>query len=358
MIEKMTRVEFKVFIYPDNEEEKAFRKKIKEKFDAIPVQWCVEGKKVKTISKVGFKRRVWNSCILKDLQEQLKENPTKSEIAEEYREQYEMGRESIAIISFETKMDMIIDVKNNDIWLPEDTWRFDKRTVGHKRYRKRYQLERLDDFYYDVLSKISLAFVMAVLLTCPQLHVGHTEIWIKGKKYNSENYLTEIFPADTFGEYRRLVKTELSFEETFYWIRNHTSLFGNMKKTPVMFSTLTYIFNRNFHESLIYSTIGLESVYSPGKSGISSALQKRITTFFPSVEKEQIRNIYNLRSKFVHGEMMIGNYNMIDEIVENEIAIEKETLLAIILLLETVRILISQNAEKIDFKESISYSFR
>ena len=33
MIEKMTRVEFKVFIYPDNEEEKAFRKKIKEKFD-------------------------------------------------------------------------------------------------------------------------------------------------------------------------------------------------------------------------------------------------------------------------------------------------------------------------------------
>lgn len=56
--------------------------------------------------------------------------------------------------------------------------------------------------------------------------------------------------------------------------------------------------------------------------------------------------------------MMIGNYNMIDEIVENEIAIEKETLLAIILLLETVRILISQNAEKIDFKESISYSFR
>lgn len=170
--------------------------------------------------------------------------------------------------------------------------------------------------------------------------------------------MTEILPANTFGEYRRLVKTELSFEETFYWIRNHTSLFGNMKKTPVMFSTLTYIFNRNFHESLIYSTIGLESVYSPGKSGISSALQKRITTFFPSVEKEQIRNIYNLRSKFVHGEMMIGNYNMIDEIVENEIAIEKETLLAIILLLETVRILISQNAEKIDFKESISYSFR
>lgn len=103
MIEKMTRVEFKVFIYPDNEEEKAFRKKIKEKFDAIPVQWCVEGKKVKTISKVRFKRRFWNSWILKDLQEQLKENPTKSEIVEEYREQYERGRESIAIILFETK---------------------------------------------------------------------------------------------------------------------------------------------------------------------------------------------------------------------------------------------------------------
>lgn len=353
----MTSVEFKVFIYSDNQDDKAFRKMIREKFDSIQVEWRVERKNVKTASKVRFKRRFWNSWILKDLQEQLKENPTKSEIAEEYREQYEIGRESIAIISFETKMDMIIDVKNNDIWLPEDTWRFDKRTVGHKRYRKRYQLELLDDFYYEVLSKISLAFVMAVLLTCPQFHVGHTEIWIKGKKYNSENYLTEILPADTFGEYRRLVKTELSFEETFYWIRNHTSLLGNTRKTPVMFSTLTYIFNRNFHESLIYSTIGLESIYSPGKAGISSALQKRITTFFPSVEKEQIRNIYNLRSKFVHGEMIIGNYNMIDEIVENEIAIEKETLLAIVLLLETVRMLISQKAEKIDFKESVSYSF-
>lgn len=67
--------------------------------------------KVKTISKVGFKRRFWNSWILKELQKQLKENPTKSEIVEEYREQYERGRESIASISFETKMDMITDVK-------------------------------------------------------------------------------------------------------------------------------------------------------------------------------------------------------------------------------------------------------
>ena len=46
----MTSVEFKVFIYSDNQDDKVFRKMIREKFDSIPVQWCVEGKKVKTIS--------------------------------------------------------------------------------------------------------------------------------------------------------------------------------------------------------------------------------------------------------------------------------------------------------------------
>lgn len=40
----MTSVEFKVFIYSDNQDDKAFRKMIREKFDSIQVEWRVERK--------------------------------------------------------------------------------------------------------------------------------------------------------------------------------------------------------------------------------------------------------------------------------------------------------------------------
>ena len=42
----------------------------------------------------------------------------------------------------------------------------------------------------------------------------------------------------------------------------------------MVFSALSYVFNREMHEILIYSIIALENIYAPKDKGISYTLQK------------------------------------------------------------------------------------
>ena len=152
-------------------------------------------------------------------------------------------------------------------------------------------------------------------------------------------------------------KVDVSYKKALTWIENHTSLCGNRDKSPSAFSALTYVFNRQYHEGLIYSIIGLESIYSPGKSGISYTLQKRINKIFPMISKDEIKKMYSLRSKFVHGELAISNCDLTVETLDDYERFSGTSFMAMSLLFETVRMLIANDADSINFTETISYDF-
>ena len=125
----------------------------------------------------------------------------------------------------------------------------------------------------------------------------------------------------------------------------------------MVFSALSYVFNREMHEILIYSIIALENIYAPNDKGISYTLQKNMTTVFPCITKEMIKNLYKMRSKFVHGEISMGNYQLIEEIFDCTRDYEEPSKLAIALLIATIRKLIENDATSIKFRETISFEY-
>lgn len=204
---------------------------------------------------------------------------------------------------------------------------------------------------------MNLALVMAFVFAKPHMHIWNIETDINDIRYIDENYVKEIIPIGTLKEYKLIKKESISYKEALMWIKNHTSLCGNRNKSPSAFSALTYVFNRQYHEGLIYSIIGLESIYSPGKSGISYTLQKRINKIFPMISKDEIKKMYALRSKFVHGELAISNCDLLVETLDDYEQFSGTSFMAMSLLFETVRMLIANDADSINFTEIISYDF-
>ena len=64
-----------------------------------------------------------------------------------------------------------------------------------------------------------------------------------------------------------------------------------------------------------------------------------------------------MRSKFIHGEVPVGNYQLIEEIVDCTHEYGEPSKLAITLLIATIRKLIENDATSIKFKEVISFEY-
>lgn len=76
------------------------------------------------------------------------------------------------------------------------------------------------------------------------------------------------------------------------------------------------------------------------------------------VSKDEIKRMYSLRSKFVHGELSISNCDLLSETLDDYDQFSDTAFMAMSLLFETVRVLISNNADSIIFNETISYDFK
>ena len=87
-------------------------------------------------------------------------------------------------------------------------------------------------------------------------------------------------------------------------------------------------------------------------------MQKRINNVFPSITKEQIKDIYKKRSDFVHGETKINVHKDYSDIINGVSQFDDAPLLAVALLIESIRLLIANNAKSILFNEHISHKFK
>lgn len=221
--------------------------------------------------------------------------------------------------------------------------------------------DMLDDFYEEKVKKLTLAIVMSIAIAYPEININSaiTIVSFDEKIYEKERFFS-CYPIhnDSVREYRKLFDSSITFNDCFDWIKKHTSLAGEKEKTPIIFSTLTYVFNREMHEIFVYSIIGLESVYAPNGRGISNTLQKNISAVFPNITKDMIKKLYTMRSKFVHGEMPIGNYPLIEEIVDVARDYDESSKLAVALLIATIRKFIENDASNIKFMEKLSFEYK
>lgn len=281
--------------------------------------------------------------FIKYLESRYEKTQSDFELINEYNEFVNNGGqmfEHTASINFEFHLPFTIYIKSDSIY----------SSTSYK---------RLDEFYENEMKKLIFALVMAILLVNPHFI---TPCGVAFMYINDEQYITErFFKVDNHHcavlKYNELFETELCLNQTFEWVKRHTNLLHTTERSPVIFGALTYILNRECHESLIYSIIALESVYTPNSKGISNTLQKRITTVFPAITKEQIKQIYAKRSKYVHGEIKIGLFPFYDEVMEDDHDFYDSATLATAMLIETLRILIANNSVSFVFYENITFDY-
>lgn len=253
-----------------------------------------------------------------------------------------------------------IDVSENSILHYNSPVCKDIKGTDIPRLKQHIVSDMLDDFYEENFKKILIAIIMISLLVNPSIEpgLGICSLFIDGQKYKSERLINSLDHAEVFKNYQNIITTNLTFNQAVTWIKKYTNLHENKVRSPVAFSALTYVLNREPHESLLYSVIGLESIYSPDNHGISNTLQKHINHIFPSITKEQIKSIYRKRSDFVHGKEKINLYKDNSDIMNGIFPYDDVAFLATALLFETIRKLIANDATKIIFHEQISYQFR
>lgn len=262
-------------------------------------------------------------------------------------------------ISFEGEIAAEIDISYNSILHYTGSLSAKPTHRDIPNLKKMIESDPLDEFYEEKIKKFLICLVMATVLSAPDMHLGcgRVILWIDGQEYKKETFLESPLHTEAFAKYSQIMLTKLDFTNTFSWIKKYTKLQDDGQKPPVPFTMLTYLLNRDGHESLLYSVVGLENLYSTKDTGISYKLQNRINYLFPSITKEQIRNIYKQRSDFVHGKVRMNLCKDYSDVMNGDLQFDDSAILACALLMETMRLLVKNNATTLSFSEQLSHQF-
>lgn len=126
---------------------------------------------------------------------------------------------------------------------------------------------------------------------------------------------------------------------------NYHNKKGRWTSEARAWTSLSYALNRDGYESLLYSIMGLEAVYTQGDKHIKFQLRNSIPKIINFVSETDINNLYKLRSEFVHGDISYPLYGVDD----HDYSKNKFVQISTIALLETIRLLVKNNATKIHY---------
>lgn len=340
------------FVMPINAYKEDAAKKIQKLFDGFVCNWYID-----EIGDVSFdisldiqkhKEDTFEDC-LKYRKELLEKDPNNESLRKEY-EYYRLRDENDwrfeCVVSFCCVLP-VFTLENPELFCLDTDVDEQKRYEWH-------------EFYTFDLNKIIKAIVMAIVISSPEvnIHCARFQTFVDGSLFRDELQMLYALQNEAYSEHQPLFSTCLSLQETFDWIKANSSLCVETEKPVVAISTLSYVLNRDIHEGLIYSIIGLESLHVPEDMGVTNLLAKRLSCVFPGVSMQSIRAMYRMRSKFVHGEMIMDVFSVIrEESTEQEEKVDAVALLAVALLIESMRKLVKHNSKRFNYTEQISFSY-
>ena len=255
-------------------------------------------------------------------------------------------------VSFEGVCECDVDIDKNSI----ENISIGQENLYFTRLRIINKIYHLEDYYEEEVKPNIVCTVLSTFLSNPKMDLmgGCVYVYLNDIFYKKELLINSNIQSNLIESGITFPDMQLTFRECWKWAVKNTSLFQKNNSSPVAFSTLSYILNRELHETLIYSTIGLESLFCPPKSKSTRyLLTKRIPTVFPVIEEDQIKEMYAARSDIVHGNIKIGTYYIIREIIKTDDAIANACVLGVALLVESIRKLIESDATHYVFEEFI-----
>ena len=119
----------------------------------------------------------------------------------------------------------------------------------------------------------------------------------------------------------------------------------------------SYVLNRTPFEVLLYAVIGLENALTDGKNGIKSQLKEILPKLYDFITSEDVKEIYRMRSEFVHGDIEFPNFYKRGITEYREFKYIKYARMAKLALVLTINELVRNDATKIRLiNDKIEYS--
>jgi len=112
-------------------------------------------------------------------------------------------------------------------------------------------------------------------------------------------------------------------------------------------------------ECLIFSVLGLESIFAPKSHGTRDQLKNNIKMLFPNYDlvESDVNDFYSMRSAFLHGKLNFRNYYLdcsdFSDYDKYEITAQKAACLAV----ATIQKLVINNAKSIKFLNKSDYIY-
>jgi len=154
----------------------------------------------------------------------------------------------------------------------------------------------------------------------------------------------------------------LNFGDYFNWIINNNLLFPDVcvnhyQKALV---NLTYVFSEeNRFSRFIFQMRILEMIYTSNTTQIAEQLNSTIQFYLGELTsfKKRLKQMYNVRSKFLHGKSGISPLHKSDYEIEEHQTFEQEfheaSTLSILLIISTLQKMYIENRKKLNFKISL-----
>jgi hypothetical protein len=157
---------------------------------------------------------------------------------------------------------------------------------------------------------------------------------------------------------------KLDIKKVWSYILDKTTLLTASSKTNIEngLSAFSYLIDKddNSANSLFWAMAGIEALYADGDIGIGYQIDNKSKEFLgePSENKRVLKNLYNYRSKFLHGRMSLPiNHGWIHEgnyPDKHEEEIMDMAFLASKLLISTLQEIITRGLVEFQFKFNLS----
>lgn len=209
------------------------------------------------------------------------------------------------------------------------------------------------NFFFDkrLIPLLNNIFIASVIAFANKYNAGYFSICYTEKGMNYERVYSahksfghtvpnEIFPnCDT---------DIISLATVWAWMKKrHKYKKDRLDSVARPVTALTYALNRNNHERIFYSVVGLESVFTKSEHKVRKQLKDIIPFVFKDVSEQIIDELFSKRSNFAHGDILFPDFYENEKVThywsDASNTVEKSTAL----LIMTIRELVKQNAIQI-----------
>jgi len=153
----------------------------------------------------------------------------------------------------------------------------------------------------------------------------------------------------------------LDIWQTWEWVNNFPSFFRNLSKCKIgrALNAYTQLFHTSFSiettvSDFFWSMIALEAIYTDSHTGVNQALFDKIFLVLgkPTNFHKQIKEIYNYRSRLLHGQLEIPgkfSYDNDDEDIDRHLKLVDSEDSSVCLIVATLQYLVMNNIKEIEF---------